>query len=160
MCNLCSDHLESVAHLFISCKFAKDCWTMLNCHITSNTGQFQTWVSDNMQSLDLKNFGLLLVTCWKIWEARNHRVWNNYTPSCAATVEGARGFLEAWSRVQMSNPILLHHLKIPVRTLHLRPRQSGQPQPRVTILLMRGRPSVISHAQPTAETASTVASVD
>nr|GMD68543.1 hypothetical protein Ahy_B01g055624 [Ipomoea batatas] len=43
------------------------------------------------------------IRCWRIWEARNQKVWNDSTPNCAAVVDGARSFLEAWTRVLEMN---------------------------------------------------------
>nr|GLL49460.1 uncharacterized protein LOC109150431 [Ipomoea trifida] len=40
---------------------------------------------------------------WKwIWESRNQKVWNRFSPSTATVVRGARSYLEAWTCVQNS----------------------------------------------------------
>lgn len=102
-CNLCSSHPESIAHLFISCSFTKDCWRKLNILNVNNANQFHNWISNNMKAPDSNLLCLLLVTCWKIWEARNHKVWSNSPPNYVAVVDGARGFLNAWSNMQIVN---------------------------------------------------------
>nr|GMD88427.1 uncharacterized protein LOC109155154 [Ipomoea batatas] len=70
---------------------------------TCNTSHLPEWINENMITMEANSFSLLLVTCWKIWEVRNHKVWNNICPNHSAVVEGARSYLEAWSTVQQIN---------------------------------------------------------
>nr|GMD59832.1 uncharacterized protein LOC109184133 isoform X1 [Ipomoea batatas] len=100
MCNICSNNLETTEHLLISCDFAKECWrgfTDLNMSIPES---FTCWILRNMESMTAMSFCLLLVLCWKIWEVRNAKVWNNKAPRSTIVVGGARSFYEAWSTVQ------------------------------------------------------------
>nr|GLL27886.1 uncharacterized protein LOC109155154 [Ipomoea trifida] len=61
--------------------------------------QLAAWISDNLKKLDQNSLCQLLVTCWKIWEGRNQKLWNNVSPHAQGVVEGAKAFLDAWNLV-------------------------------------------------------------
>lgn len=52
-----------------------------------------------MELMDGEAFCLLLTVCWKLWQVRNNRVWNNVKPQCASIFEDSAAYLDAWKSV-------------------------------------------------------------
>ncbi|XP_031093123.1 uncharacterized protein LOC115997669 isoform X1 [Ipomoea triloba] len=103
VCNLCAKSPETVDHLLIHCEFAKKCWRNFQTLSTHEDSHLKDWIIENMNIMEQSLFCQLLVTCWKIWEVRNQKLWNNQSAHPRTVVDSARSFLEAWSTVQKPN---------------------------------------------------------
>nr|GMC73545.1 Polynucleotidyl transferase, Ribonuclease H fold [Ipomoea batatas] len=57
------------------------------------------WITWHLNTMNNDSICLLLITCWKIWDSRNQKVWRKFTTSPLTVAEEAKAFLEAWSRV-------------------------------------------------------------
>nr|GMC87342.1 uncharacterized protein LOC109192286 [Ipomoea batatas] len=99
MCSLCAGHQESVDHLLTNCEFAVNCFKNMPGVSMGTTMNFAAWVTWHLNTLDTDSLCLLLTTCWKIWEARNQKVWRKFISSPITVAEDAKGFLEAWNLV-------------------------------------------------------------
>ncbi|MFS8007526.1 putative RNA-directed DNA polymerase [Helianthus anomalus] len=87
-CPLCDDGEESASHLFTACRFATEVWAkvcswaktpflvafslrdVLNAHVHCGLKGKQQFMFQ----------GIVVVTCWIIWRARNDRVFNGKIP--------------------------------------------------------------------------------
>lgn len=103
VCNLCAKSPETVDHLLIHCEFAKKCWRNFQTLSTHEDSHLKDWIIENMNIMEQSLFCQFLVTCWKIWEVRNQKLWNNQSAHPRTMVDSARSFLEAWSTVQKPN---------------------------------------------------------
>nr|GMD10769.1 uncharacterized protein LOC109155154 [Ipomoea batatas] len=105
-CMLCKDAMESAPHLFIHCDVAKSCWSKINLSPSAPNCRFLEWLELNMELLQVKDLCLLLTTCWKIWQVRNCKVWNNRTAQTGKILEDAACYLEAWTSIHTKEAIL------------------------------------------------------
>nr|GMD12674.1 uncharacterized protein LOC109155154 [Ipomoea batatas] len=106
ICYLCGVGGESVSHLFTECAVALSCWSMINVNIPVICTGFIDWLSFIMNHLDQTSLSLVLVICWKLWTARNHKLWNNQTSNAKQIVEESTAFLDAWKKVHASVPVI------------------------------------------------------
>jgi len=81
-CVLCDNREEeSLLHLMIQCRFAKDCWGLIHVSIASS-GCFVDITEDLKSQLRSSFFMVLVIlTCWSIWVARNNCIFNSLQPS-------------------------------------------------------------------------------
>nr|GLL42135.1 uncharacterized protein LOC109155154 [Ipomoea trifida] len=106
ICYLCGVGGESVSHLFTECAVALSCWSMINVNIPVICTGYIDWLSFIMNHLDQTSLSLVLVICWKLWTARNHKLWNNQTSNAKQIVEQSTAFLDAWKKVHASVPVI------------------------------------------------------
>nr|GMD27960.1 Polynucleotidyl transferase, Ribonuclease H fold [Ipomoea batatas] len=60
---------------------------------------FADWIAGQMKTLDDYSVCLLLTICWKIWEARNQKLWRNLRTDSRTITEYAISFLHAWRNI-------------------------------------------------------------
>nr|GMC92491.1 uncharacterized protein LOC109148798 [Ipomoea batatas] len=60
---------------------------------------FADWIAGQMKTLDEYSVCLLLTICWKIWEARNQKLWRNLRTDSRTITEDAISFLHAWRNI-------------------------------------------------------------
>nr|GMD07752.1 Polynucleotidyl transferase, Ribonuclease H fold [Ipomoea batatas]GMD09264.1 Polynucleotidyl transferase, Ribonuclease H fold [Ipomoea batatas]GME05095.1 Polynucleotidyl transferase, Ribonuclease H fold [Ipomoea batatas] len=60
---------------------------------------FADWIAGQMKTLDDYSVCLLLTICWKIWEARNQKLWRNLRTNSRTITEDAISFLHAWRNI-------------------------------------------------------------
>nr|GLL29636.1 uncharacterized protein LOC109155154 [Ipomoea trifida] len=81
------------------CEFALDCYKDLP-HVRRDVNlNLAEWISWHLKTLDKPSLCLLLTTCWKIWEARNQKLWRNICMNTNDVIMEAKAFLEAWNGV-------------------------------------------------------------
>lgn len=103
-CILCSNHQESISHLMFKCGFAISCLKNIPNILLNVDMSMEEWVSWHIKALDNVSCCLLLTTCWKIWGARNQKLWSNYSSNPSIVVEDAKAFFEAWSSIHTYSP--------------------------------------------------------
>ena len=78
-CGVCEDDLESIVHVLVDC-FAQEVQgfsslaSVLNWPTFHN---FEDFVLHGLQVLSFPNIELLFTVAWRIWLARNIRIWEN-----------------------------------------------------------------------------------
>jgi hypothetical protein len=81
-CDLCSlQKLESVAHLFLRCNFAKACWQAIGASVptTRTVPQILNLIR---QKLGVSFFmEIIFLVTWSIWTTRNDWMFNGIDPS-------------------------------------------------------------------------------
>nr|GMD70775.1 protein BOBBER 1-like [Ipomoea batatas] len=84
--------MESTLHIFAECKVAKACYRLakLNIRVEGFT-DFKEWFGHNLSSLCIEKQSVLAMLCWALWEARNHKIWNNITLTPRAIIEELAG---------------------------------------------------------------------
>nr|GMD23989.1 uncharacterized protein LOC109191080 [Ipomoea batatas] len=99
-CQMCLVKDESAMHLFTECNFSNAVWSMSGLPlITSGFNSFAQWVDLHILKLDVDKCGLLLMLCWKIWTARNDKIWNGKMASPSSLVEGTKCYLADWINI-------------------------------------------------------------
>uniref|UniRef100_A0A2N9GC52 Reverse transcriptase zinc-binding domain-containing protein n=1 Tax=Fagus sylvatica TaxID=28930 RepID=A0A2N9GC52_FAGSY len=79
-CDLCDNDLESVMHVLVDCKFAQEVWGLSVLASTQkwpHSHNFADFVHHGIQSLTSPDIELLFTIAWKLWVARNDRMWDN-----------------------------------------------------------------------------------
>eukprot|EP00253_Pinus_taeda_P007380 PITA_07380 len=105
-CALCRSNAETAQHLFIDCQFAKDVWgfTLQDLHISSLAqisvpDLFAEWNHRYPRHIPQKSIwhkiwnALPKFVCWKIWLARNQKVFKEYHLSPLQVAAKARSLL-------------------------------------------------------------------
>lgn len=95
-CLRCPSVIEDTQHLFYNCSPATATWTCFG--ISPNSTSTETlWCLDGPQGLlaDVRNDILLLVH-WRIWTARNNRVFNAHDDDSSAILRVVVDDLENW----------------------------------------------------------------
>nr|GMD54193.1 uncharacterized protein LOC109164833 [Ipomoea batatas] len=95
LCTFCLASLETIDHLIIDCQFAKTCLQSIPNILMGVNMNLAEWITWHMSTLDVKSICQLLTSCWKIWEARNNKVWRNLNINPLTAAEEAKTFLEA-----------------------------------------------------------------
>ncbi|XP_031112245.1 uncharacterized protein LOC116016226 [Ipomoea triloba] len=97
VCLLCNKADESTLHAFVECDKAKACWNRIGSSLSSvGHTSFSEWIHNVFTVLDKENQSIIIVICWKLWFARNQKVWNNINIPPAIIVETARNYLKDW----------------------------------------------------------------
>ncbi|KAI3787043.1 hypothetical protein L1987_41213 [Smallanthus sonchifolius] len=82
-CVLCEDAEETVDHLFTECRFTDGVWSGIArwCHLPPIFLFSVQDVQDIVDQLGCSSrkketiFGILVLTCWRMWKARNEKVF-------------------------------------------------------------------------------------
>ncbi|CAI8606584.1 unnamed protein product [Vicia faba] len=87
LCPLCSEAPESSSHLFFLCPFAKRVWFAFptNTRVPENV-DVVSWMEECLGGKEVRVDQLLCICLWKIWGARNKRVFDgkDSDPYCVA----------------------------------------------------------------------------
>ena len=82
-CALCDDNIEeSVDHLFLDCRIARECWALIGLNVISSPDMVQRF--ENLRSQIGKRFFMevIIVMCWCIWTIRNDAIFREI-PACS-----------------------------------------------------------------------------
>ncbi|XP_019197196.1 PREDICTED: uncharacterized protein LOC109191080 [Ipomoea nil] len=91
---------ETTLHIFTECIYAKAVWSLSGLPlITHGFNSFAQWLDFQFKNLEKGSCCLLLMLCWKLWTARNDKVWNGSLPSPSTLVEGSRRYLANWTNI-------------------------------------------------------------
>nr|GMD94356.1 putative ribonuclease H-like domain, reverse transcriptase zinc-binding domain-containing protein [Ipomoea batatas] len=99
-CVLCEKELETTAHIFIYCDVARECWRNLSSISLDPNLEMAEWLGKNLVSMETVSICLLLTTCWKLWQIRNNKLWNNLSFQRNTIFAEAAAYLDAWNSVQ------------------------------------------------------------
>lgn len=102
VCILCNGDHETTLHLFVRCPFARQCWDTIGDIDYWNGQTFLEWMESNFLKFSDSKLCLLISVCWKIWEARNEKLWNHTIVLAHAVLGGAQAFLYQWLEVNCS----------------------------------------------------------
>nr|GMD88119.1 uncharacterized protein LOC109155154 [Ipomoea batatas] len=91
----CNNTLPTASNLISRKNTFDDIYMGTNLDIT-------TWLERNMEKLSTDCFGLLLTSCWMIWQERNNKVWNNGPSLPPRILVHAASFLSTWRSLQSS----------------------------------------------------------
>ena len=81
-CVLCQSQSEdTVQHLFLSCPFAKECWSLLNIDFQVDSAFPKALLQTRVQSHSYFSILVAILMSWAIWTARNDLIFNNIQPS-------------------------------------------------------------------------------
>ncbi|XP_019189723.1 PREDICTED: uncharacterized protein LOC109184133 isoform X1 [Ipomoea nil] len=104
ICQLCSSAEESAFHLFVKCPLAISCWDHIGCVTHLGRSSLMGWLEINFKSLSANDLCLMITVCWKIWSARNGKIWNHTITPMQAIINEAHVFLFDWQNVNSSTP--------------------------------------------------------
>ncbi|CAN1788134.1 Putative ribonuclease H protein At1g65750 [Linum perenne] len=89
-CGLCHCQEESTIHILRECTVAVEVWKQLkdfNLEGVDWRLDLRTWISSYLNSKHGVLFGM---TCWKLWKARNSRIFSGITFNTDGSVEATR----------------------------------------------------------------------
>ncbi|XP_021986391.1 uncharacterized protein LOC110882759 [Helianthus annuus] len=84
LCALCGEGIESVDHLFTACNISMSVWNRLSGWIKippifafsfKDLLEVHKWFDGNKSAKKIVR-GLIMVTCWAIWKARNDKFFS------------------------------------------------------------------------------------
>lgn len=76
ICPMCKVDVEHLFHIFLDCKFAKDCWNTIGLNPTSdNAESCGEWILQWLANFDHETALSMTTVLWGIWTARNLKVW-------------------------------------------------------------------------------------
>ncbi|XP_050222121.1 uncharacterized protein LOC126672215 [Mercurialis annua] len=100
---ICSS-VESVAHLFMDCGFAKDCWIQAGLGVVSVSGlNFSVWLKSWLKDLEEEDACLAAMVCWNIWIHRNNIVWSAKRGMVVEVLNNSGHQLVSWRRARASS---------------------------------------------------------
>ncbi|XP_031116804.1 uncharacterized protein LOC116020471 [Ipomoea triloba] len=99
VCQICNNVEESAFHLFIQCPLAKQCWDILGDVNYSSSTTFLEWIVLLFSSKSDHDLCVIISICWKIWDARNEKIWNSTILSASHICHSAKHFYFDWSAV-------------------------------------------------------------
>ena len=71
---------ETLEHLFLGCRFAKDCWNLIGITIQTENDIFEA--VDQIRDQSHPSFVLVaIIMCWFIWTARSDLILKGIPPS-------------------------------------------------------------------------------
>lgn len=75
---MCERDIEHLLHIFFDCKFAKDCWQVMNLEFNmANVENASDWLLQKLSG-EPKDVNVQIATVlWGIWYARNLKVWDS-----------------------------------------------------------------------------------
>ncbi|XP_031106110.1 uncharacterized protein LOC116010736 [Ipomoea triloba] len=109
VCQLCNTEEEFSFHLFVCCPLARDCWNILggiNYHTSTST---LDWLEQIFTSKSDDDICALISVCWKIWNARNEKIWNHNILPASFICHYAKNYLFEWSTVTTITDRSLDH---------------------------------------------------
>nr|XP_043639045.1 uncharacterized protein LOC122610115 [Erigeron canadensis] len=106
LCGMCDQHEESVGHLLLECEVAMEFWQKIGdwCKVSplfffSTTNLFK---AHNVEGLGIKEKsvlkGIVFITCWCIWKARNDLRFANITINVDRIFNDIRSIGFLWYR--------------------------------------------------------------
>jgi hypothetical protein len=83
-CELClHQRIETLRQLFISCPFAKNCWSSIDVTMAKwlrpeRATTYLKWAINKLFAMEI-----IIIMCWSIWKQRNAWIFNAEDPSVA-----------------------------------------------------------------------------
>ncbi|KAL0446234.1 UNVERIFIED_CONTAM: putative ribonuclease H protein [Sesamum latifolium] len=96
-CPWCGKEQEDVYHA-LECSFARLTWAMSNCRwdsVKDFRGGPEDWVRGVHCNLDGEEFGIFMLICWFLWDARNRFVFEGQKIEALEVVSKARCYAES-----------------------------------------------------------------
>ncbi|CAN1312502.1 Putative ribonuclease H protein At1g65750 [Linum perenne] len=102
-CGVCSGEHEVDWHLYLTCPFATDCWSVAGLTHTVEDSMarqisFPGWLGDVMTRAAEPNRARIVAVLWSLWKERNRRVWRNEAFTAQTVVQLAEEGLHAWQQ--------------------------------------------------------------
>jgi hypothetical protein len=82
---------ESLAHLFLVCPFAIQCWAWINVQVDQSLSPFQILESFKAQLQVPFFMEIIILMSWAIWKIRNDNIFRQINPS----FQSAKDFFRA-----------------------------------------------------------------
>lgn len=99
ICEICHKDQETIDHILRHCQLASSCWSYIvppRLQHSFYTCSFQDWLESNLtnQSGDLKWQVLFGSLCWRLWDARNRKLFNQESTQAHRLVNDVLGWTE------------------------------------------------------------------
>lgn len=101
ICPMCINDVEHVVHLFLECRFAKECWKVLGLEFDTSTVEYcSDWLLQKLKEEDKDMLVSIATGLWGIWAARNLKVWENKVVTPKLAVQWSSKEVTQWCDVQ------------------------------------------------------------
>ncbi|KAF7809070.1 putative ribonuclease H-like domain, reverse transcriptase zinc-binding domain-containing protein [Senna tora] len=112
LCPFCSNHNETLIHLFLECEFSKQVWLKAGSNIQIQYYRdFDSWIKANATCKDISTLNIprgtvFIYLLWHIWNSRNNLIFNLVTvkPEQVA-YKGLAAAAEFWHLTNSSKSI-------------------------------------------------------
>lgn len=92
LCNVVVE--ESLAHLFLECPFAIQCWGMINIQIDQQADPFQNLQNFKDQLRVPFFMEIIVLMAWTIWRSRNDLIFRQINPTLQVARQNFRAELQ------------------------------------------------------------------
>ncbi|XP_031107832.1 uncharacterized protein LOC116012436 [Ipomoea triloba] len=92
---------ESEFHLFTRCHLARSCWDTVGNVDYNSSNSLLDWLELNFNTKADNDLCLLISICWKIWEARNEKIWNQKIFNASHICLSAANLLSEWNTANL-----------------------------------------------------------
>ena len=76
LCPMCNIEVEHLLHIFFDCKFASECWKVMNLsYDMRNADSASNWLLHKLATTTDEEASVIATVLWGIWYARNLNVW-------------------------------------------------------------------------------------
>ncbi|XP_022019692.1 uncharacterized protein LOC110919741 [Helianthus annuus] len=107
LCALCGISDENSNHLFLACSVSSGVWLVKDVER----------IVESMGESDLKKeiiYGILIVICWRIWKARNEKVFASVIPNVVQLISDIKSLGYLWYRNRnKKGTAVISYLEIP-----------------------------------------------
>ncbi|KAJ0805638.1 putative RNA-directed DNA polymerase [Helianthus annuus] len=105
-CSLCGEGVETVDHLFTACSVSCGVWSVVSnwCkvpQIFAFTFKDLLELGSNISGSIAKKkafYGVVIIVCWRIWKARNDKIFSNKSTKVMDMVSDVKAFCFLWFR--------------------------------------------------------------
>ncbi|XP_019172068.1 PREDICTED: uncharacterized protein LOC109167502 [Ipomoea nil] len=98
-CQICNVVGETDFHLFVICPLARNCWDILGGVDYHSDNTFFDWLERIFSSKSDADICLIISICWKLWEARNEKLWNHTILNASFICLSVKNFIFEWPKV-------------------------------------------------------------
>lgn len=111
-CELCTGDIEHLLHLFVDCKFAKECWQYTGMtHDISTVENAQEWFLQVFSTEKDEYLINLATVMWGIWWTRNKKVWEGKVISPSMAMDWSRKQVSEWREANKKKNKCLYNVQ-------------------------------------------------
>ncbi|XP_043815337.1 uncharacterized protein LOC122724442 [Manihot esculenta] len=111
-CLFC-DHDESISHVFLHCPMAVELWRLAGFSTAVDFSIFMDFFIHIYNTFGRERTARMAIHAWKLWHARNERLWVNKVLSPSEVHHAASSYFNDYVASLVSRPRTLSHPSVP-----------------------------------------------
>lgn len=107
---MCNTDVEHLAHLFLDCDYAKECWSIAGLSFNTNDVEdIPGWLTHHLSTVCNEVQVKIAEVLWSIWTARNQKVWEQKKVPAKLEMEWSMKHIGEWQLAQRKAAIICKH---------------------------------------------------